>query len=235
MERPMNAAKKCAAYAMAGTAIGVPAAKAAPIYVDVADVTYLATTANPLVQVPFDINADGVPDFGLALAALSGTMPPANAPYKEASASWISMSGNAVAIDVFSYPMALHPGTDAVGGFLTYGTGSQLLSLSLKSSLSTRGNWPNDLTDPRYIGLRFMSGTDTHYGWARVGVADDVSSPAAPSAAAIVYGFGYESTPGYAIIVGAGETNDAAIPEPSSFALLALGATGIAVLKRRRG
>ncbi|MDQ6623216.1 MAG: PEP-CTERM sorting domain-containing protein [Verrucomicrobiota bacterium] len=71
-----------------------------------------------------------------------------------------------------------------------------------------------------YAGFRFAAPDGTHYGWIQLSVSaghiDFVSAA-------------YESTPGTAITTGA-------VPEPSTLAMLALGATAAlgTVIKRRR-
>lgn len=74
---------------------------------------------------------------------------------------------------------------------------------------------------PAFVGFRFTLNGQTHYGWIQLSVGPgsiDFISAA------------YENTPGAAIAAGA-------IPEPSSLAMLALGAvgvTGLTIARRRR-
>jgi hypothetical protein len=87
---------------------------------------------------------------------------------------------------------------------------------------SASGNWNAD-GDTGYMGFSFLlndGAGSTVYGWAEI---ERVS----PSSANLL-GWGYEDS-GAAIAAGA-----TAVPEPSGLALLALGATGVAALRRRR-
>jgi hypothetical protein len=89
------------------------------------------------------------------------------------------------------------------------------------------GLWPNNINETRYEGVRFRIEGQTHYGWiaASANVSDTV-------VALRVSGWAYETTPNTAIQTGEDEL--LATPEPSSLALFALGAAGIAALLRKR-
>ncbi|MBA3481405.1 MAG: PEP-CTERM sorting domain-containing protein [Pirellulales bacterium] len=75
---------------------------------------------------------------------------------------------------------------------------------------------------PGFIGLQFLIGADTHYGY----VGYEGTAPA-NTGSGRVYSLAYESVPLTPIVAGA-------VPEPSSLALLAAGAVGVTAYRRRR-
>jgi hypothetical protein len=72
-----------------------------------------------------------------------------------------------------------------------------------------------------YLGLEFDILGARHYGWARLSVGQD--------ATATIHDWAYEGDPGATILTGQTQ-----VPEPSSLALLALGAAGLAAARARR-
>ena len=69
-----------------------------------------------------------------------------------------------------------------------------------------------------YLGVSFDPGDGVHYGW--IGVVRTGQEVDA-------FAWGYETDPGVPIAAG--------VPEPGTLALLAFGAAGLAVTRRRRG
>jgi hypothetical protein len=210
METSLALAKKYAAYALAGAALGVPAADAAVMYVNPPD-----TVQSSPALTPYDLDGDLTNDYSLALATPN---------IFTAEAFWFSLGVNKVAVSG-GLPVALQEG-QTVDASLTYGTDALLLRE--KFPFGFTGNWPDNLADPRFVGLQFQIGAETHYGWARIGVATNLFFNT--QSQAIVYDWAFESDPDTPITIAP----PTAIPEPSTFALFALGAAGVAALKRRR-
>jgi hypothetical protein len=85
---------------------------------------------------------------------------------------------------------------------------------------TTRGPWGRK---SGYLGFEFLSNSKTHFGWAHLKVGTNPFS-------AYISEFAYDTVPGQSI--EAGQTSP--IPEPGTLTLLALGAAGLAVLRRRK-
>lgn len=96
-------------------------------------------------------------------------------------------------------------------------SGANLATL-FKDSSTVYSNFAANITG--YVGLIYDDGTNIYYGW--MSIVRESDSPFLT-----VTGFGYNSTPGEAAIVGA-------VPEPSTAALLGLGAIAALSAARRR-
>jgi PEP-CTERM motif len=84
------------------------------------------------------------------------------------------------------------------------------------------GEWPNDISQFRFLGFQFLgSDEQLHYGWMKLAVQ-------LGSADVNIVEWAYESEADVEIEI------TTPLPEPASMALMALGAAGVAALKRRR-
>lgn len=82
------------------------------------------------------------------------------------------------------------------------------------------GEFPPIMGQRAYIGVEFDIDGATHYGWIDISVAN-----LAPGA--VIYGWGYETTPGLPILAGA-------VPEPSTILLISAGTFGLLLMRTKR-
>ena len=124
--------------------------------------------------------------------------------------------------DLDGQPAALAAGAliDPVNG--TFGTNGKL-----SSPVTGKGNFP--VNGEAYLGFYFTEADGLHAGWADLAMAGTTDGT---NASVTVNSYAYENDPNTPIL--AGQTVAAATPEPTSLSLIAMGAAGIAELRRRR-
>lgn len=79
-----------------------------------------------------------------------------------------------------------------------------------------------------FLPFKFISKGNAYFGWAHVSISGNEKS----GLTGHISQFAYETGPNTALRVG--QTSPSAVPEPDTLALLALGAIGLAVLRKKR-
>jgi hypothetical protein len=201
--------KNLLAYALAASAAGVGIL----ITAEPAEARIVATPANISIPenggiIEFDVNGDGIPDFGLSahIYEFAGAPPMGN------FTSWLrvvpAQAGNAVwavSSQKDQCAAAVRGGVsvDDVRPFKP----ESLVMLEAAGSY-THGRksycpWRNE--NPPYLGLKFLINGEVHYGWARVNAA---------LRATTLTGYAYETIPDKPIAAGA--TDDSKYGPPSA-------------------
>jgi len=207
--------KKLARYALAGSAIlGAPLAARADTIIFSGLLDESISSGGPTVNLP-----------GGASFTLSCCIFPGGVPAGHVGASAVTVSGaNAAFVASGGYPEALSSGAlittaNAVGpgGILTGQASYKSCSECL--GWDYYGHW----NGTSFLGFSFDDGGDFYTGWAQIAASSD----AFYGTSGTLVEYAYNSTPGDPI--NAGE-----VPEPSSLLLFALGAAGIAALRKRR-
>ena len=160
-----------------------------------------------VVTAGLDINGDEIDDYNLFA---DGT--------PNARRTWVEGIGsNVIATDILDLALSFGTSTEALAPAEKYGNTAFFLREEVKEGEpKTKGKWQNDIHATSYMGLKFQIGSNMHYGWAAV-------STELGSASLNVTSVGFDSTP-----------IPNPVPEPSSMALMLLGAAGVSALKMRR-
>lgn len=129
-------------------------------------------------------------------------------------------------LDPVLYLLDVGPGLNPPNGNGAYVFGAAgaraFIRANTTTPISTIGA-PGFVEGDNYVGFRFNS-SGTKYGWARINI--DVGGGGLGDETLTVVEWAFEDT--------GGDIRVGAIPEPSSFALMAAGAAGVLAWKRRR-
>jgi len=226
-----------------------------------AKIVYKPTHVHISSSYNLDLNHDGITDFTIQQGARSSHYCRGFRQFRGDWLTEAPMQGNATVVDPSNppKPTALHRGAE-VGPRQNFGASSGFMALVYsgydvrKRCMHVRGmadDWVN--VSNRYLGLKFIIRGKTHYGWARLSVQVGYVY-----INAILTGYAYETIPGKPI--KAGQTKGAAddlandpdlvdpdgpgldasltnpipdIPQPASLGMLALGARGVPMWRRK--
>ena len=216
-----------AAGAAAAAAGLVGNAQAAITFLDFNDTVVTDTAVGDLTWADFSVNfnGDAQADILVSYRAFSATTGTANVfPAPGATSGVVGfISAN------FNYPSRLPVGA-------SIGPSAAFIAVTPTAPQGGRGDmawgpgyslsqWVAGVADPPatgFLGVRFLIGANTHFGWVRV--------TAAPGSHQVtVHDAAFETTPDTGIVAGA-----TGIPEPGGLGLLALGGAGLTAMRRRR-
>lgn len=177
--------------AVAGAVVSAAGAQAQVVYTDVnPDYSHDAPQNNGFAVYPLDLNNDQTIDFVVA----SRDTVTANAHIRFTLAAPYG-AGNAVAGETpsnYDYALALDMNS-MVDSTLNWIAATNTMAYNVDSANPYNENW-NGVTD-KYLGLKFVVGGNTHYGWARLdsyAIGDSV----------VVKDYAFEATPNVGIMTG---------------------------------
>ena len=177
--------------AVAGAVVSAAGAQAQVVYTDVnPDYSHDAPQDNGFAIYPLDLNNDQTVDFVIA----SRDTVTANAHVRFTLAAPYG-AGNAVAGENpggYDYALALDINS-MVDSTLNWIAATNTMAYNVDSANPYNENW-NGVTD-KYLGLKFVVGTNTHYGWARLdsyAIGDSI----------VVKDYAFEATPNVGIMTG---------------------------------
>ena len=227
--------KRLLTYSMAAGAalIGAQAAKAGIVYSGPQDL--LADVDGETVYI--DMNNNGNSEFGVYFWANAGTFSTTYTSYgytysyhsyhdkrgligRPQGGLGVVMMARTAGQSVVNYAKSatIGPGTN----WRTQG--EHLAQAGTRSGVPE--SWGPFLGSNGYIGVKFSDGGSWYIGWVGLEVPAD-------AAYGRVTGWAYEDT-GATILAGAGEPDPDPIPEPGGLALLATGAAGLMVFRKKR-
>jgi hypothetical protein len=158
--------------AAAGAAVlAVGSAQAQIVYTDV-NPDYVYAGANEQnIQVGLDLNNDATADF--AIASVDTTVAAQSNAVIETTLIAPLVTGNEIAGIVptsFNYALALNSGT-AINSTTNWIADTCTMAYRVNGASPYDEQW-NGVTD-KYLGLKFLVGGNTHYGWARLDCVGD--------------------------------------------------------------
>ena len=178
--------------AVAGAVVSAAGAQAQVVYTDVnPDYSHDAPQNNGFAIYPLDLNNDQTVDF---VIVSRDTVTP-NASVRLTLAAPYG-AGNAVAGENpggYDYALALDINS-MVDSTLNWIAATNTMAYNVDSANPYNENW-NGVTD-KYLGLKFVVGANTHYGWARLdsyAIGDSV----------VVKDYAFDATPNVGIMTGA--------------------------------
>lgn len=219
--------KNLAAYMASAAAAGV-SMLATP---QLAQAKIVYTPANTAIEsdTNIDLNHDGIPDFTLLFFGAYHTKFFDVAPLVKGNG--IRDNGAGAAAGFLGVPVG--GGEKFASNTSYFGHGVGMAALFSYSHTSFFGAWAN--VTNRYLGFKFLIDGQTHYGWARLSVTNNLRD-------IVLTGYAYETVPNQTILEGHTSGPEEASyfapdllapsSQPAELGVLALGADGLAIWRR---
>lgn len=204
----------------------VDSAEAAVIYSGIQNLTgQAATVLNQMSSTDIDLNSDGIMDFSVlaqrSLVSISAL-----------GQNKVSGIGGRANVFWTGDPIGTRADFVADKLELVYSSRNAHDDLPNSAPAISTGNWASE--QPGFAGLQFYISGVAHFGWVLLKADASAGYGGKSSSNYTIHGWAYEDTPNTPIVAGATSSDpiNSAVPEPSSFALFAFGAAGLAAWKK---
>lgn len=206
--------------AAAGSALALaPAADAAIMYSGVQNITLTRTSPTAVLSTQIDLNGDGVVDFGLQLDGIQGSSGSVAGAFLVGIGGFFLKTGSLNSVRRLASSFNF---SSVSAGSFSPNVGTLR---SATDAGQSRGQWPSVVTTSGFAGVAFIDTQGhSHLGWIRLAIQNDAAGLPVQLTAV---DWAWQTVEGSPIHVGS-------VPEPSSLALLAAGAAGVAAFRRRR-
>jgi len=164
------------------------------------DITLAATATGSFTDI--DLNSDGIIDLSVGIANYTYTSYGYNTNFNYAAVNGengaeiltetISVNPGGSAYDIELAKALSEGNTIGVSQVIWYGSGYLGFQGVYSGNNLSYGNF---LSADKYVGVKFLVGTNTHYGWVRMSLNADASS-------LIIKEYAYHVTPNTAIAAG---------------------------------
>jgi hypothetical protein len=189
LSQPLH--RDLAAYAFAASAAGVSWLALAPP----ADAQIVYTPTHELLtnygHISIDLNNDGITDVTIRERFCTSGIIPSN------SLQAIPEPGGGFVLGD-GFIKAMSAGSIIGGRDSFYSRPSPMYAISVYGAYYG-GSWADAEGKPRYLGIRFLIGSETHYGWARISATYEQHHH---HIAALLTGYAYETQPNAPIRAG---------------------------------
>jgi hypothetical protein len=231
--------RRLGAYALVACASGVSIAALAQqtphstiIYRPVS-INFWGSVRGSSSPLQLDLNDDGVTDFTISAGGSGYSLGTEGVSYYQAIAFWGAAEGNGGAYDALDKGMYIGPDRKFIGGTLLLHSRWEHRHRGSYGHAKCWGPFGAPSNSPKnaYLGVKFLVGSETHYGWIRLTTSCDTPG----TVEGTVTGYAYETLPDTPIAAGqiySGTDEEKETEKPATLGMLGLGSAGLPLWRK---